>query len=255
MSYIIGHRGVTPERNDNLVAVVEFLKKHLPELEIIVVEQDKTTSDLDIFSSVKYIFLPNDGLYNRSWGFNVGIKHATNNIVAFADNDLLVPPQALTDSWQTCHYCDTVSPYNSKKVMDLSPEDTKIFISTKMLPHNPRGQYRPGCNYAGGIVIMKKQAFNKVGGWEERMQGWGGEDSHMLLKLQKLNIGRAELLQYSATHLYHERGARPYQNNPRHQDNVRLCYALKEMTPEAISKMCQRQLPLIGNNAKPQTKD
>ena len=95
---------------------------------------------------------------------------------------------------------------------------------------------------------MTKNAFQQLGGWEERMHGWGGEDTHMLAKMRKLSIGMCELEQYHAIHLYHDRnGGSPNLKNPRHKDNVKLCQDMKNMTPKDVADMCKRQFVTIGN--------
>lgn len=248
LSYIIGHRGISRERIDNLYAVVNFLHKNIPGLEIIVVEQDSQPSQLSLPSNVKYVFLFNPGLYNRAWGFNVAVAYAQHNVVAFGDNDLIVPPAALIQAYNQCLIKGTASPYNSKGVIDLTLQTTKQFNQNCTIPARLDGQYRPSCNYAGGILLMTKTVFKTVGGWEEKMEGWGGEDSHMFTKLQKLNIGMYEVTQYPAIHLYHERnGGKPQLNNPHYKQNSILYKRVKTMTPKEIKEEAKKQIEVIGN--------
>lgn len=246
LSYIIGHRNSSEERFTNLVAVVNFFNKHLPGIEIIVVEQDTRPSDLSLLKNTKHVFLFNNQQFNRAWGFNVGIKSAKHNIVAFGDNDIVVPPGALLESMEQCKRIGTASPYNKDKVIDMSPQGTKTFLDSCDIPTNPAGKIRTGCNYAGGIMLMTKAMFQRLGGWEERMRGWGGEDSFMYIKLCKLNIPMYEASAYPAIHLYHDRG-KPALKNPHWKKNSTMCLNLKSVPPAQIEFMCQQRIKEIGN--------
>jgi hypothetical protein len=94
---------------------------------------------------------------------------------------------------------------------------------------------------------MSKPIFRQLGGWEERMRGWGGEDSQLFIKIQKLNIPVCEL-EYPGYHLYHERNqGKPQLHNPLHKNNVTLCQSFKNMSPEEIMQDNNKRYPTIGD--------
>ena len=249
LSYIIGHRGASKARIKNLYIVIKFLQKHFPGIEIIVVEQDSVPSNIPLPNNVKHLFLFNPELFNRAWGFNVAAKHARHNVMAFGDNDLVVPPEALLSAYQQCLTIGTATPYNSKGLIDLTPEATKKLSLSCTIPKILDGKYRPSCNYAGGVLLMTKQAFELVGGWEERMEGWGGEDSHMFTKIKKLNIGTYEPKEYPGIHLHHERnGGKPQLQNPNYSNNSALYKKIKTMSPADIIAEINSRKGIIGNS-------
>ena len=248
LSYIIGHRGASKARIKNLYIVINFLQKNFPGIEIIVAEQDSVPSNIPLPNNIKHLFLFNPGLFNRAWGFNVGAKHARHNVIAFSDNDLVVPPEALLLAYQQCLISGTATPYNSKGLIELTPEATKKLSLVCDIPNDLDGTYRPSCNYAGGVLLMTKQASKLVGGWEERMEGWGGEDSHMLVKIKKLNIGTYEPKESLGIHLYHERnGGKPQLQNPHYAINSALYKKIKTMSASEIIKEINNRQTIIGD--------
>jgi len=60
-------------------------------LRIVVIEQDKISTIENVFDNeVEYIFVYNDGFYNRVWVFNVCVKEfPESDYYFFADNDIV----------------------------------------------------------------------------------------------------------------------------------------------------------------------
>ncbi len=99
---------------------------------------------------------------------------------------------------------------------------------------------------------MTRKAFEILGGWEERIRGWGGEDDHMTIKIVKLIGYVYELDQSFAMHLHHE-GGNLYgrqdlcEINPHYPQNLKRIAEIQNMSIEEIKKMCLDLLPQIGN--------
>lgn len=251
MSYIITHRSSSPDREANLYTVTNFLVQNVPEIEIIVVEQDSQPSPLFLPSTVKHIFAKNDGLFNRSWGFNIGYRKASHDAIAFGDNDIILPPEAIRESSKLCLKHGTISPYSRTKLLDLTQEYTKKLSMLCRIPEELHGTWRIA-PYAGGVLFMSKEAFKTVGGWEERIRGWGGEDDHMTIKIVKL-VGRCQELQDSyALHLYHQlSNLYMHQDiksiNPHYLKNLDLIESIKHMPDNTLKQLCSELLPSIGH--------
>ena len=78
-SYIITYRATDdPTRRANLEAVLAWLRLQTL-AEVIVVEQDAapTLGDLGAFPGLRSLFAYNPGPFNKSWGFNVGVRAST----------------------------------------------------------------------------------------------------------------------------------------------------------------------------------
>ena len=86
VSMIINHRNSSVDRQENLLSIISYFKNCC---EIIVVEQDDN-SKISLPNDIKHIFIKNSGLFNRSWGFNVGVKSANFDKLCFNDNDIIM---------------------------------------------------------------------------------------------------------------------------------------------------------------------
>lgn len=252
MSYIIPHRGATPSRTKNLQVVTDYLLRHVTGIEIIVVEQDGHATDVKLAPEVRKIFVEYDGLFSRSWAFNVGFRAASHDVIAFGDNDLVLAPDAILKGYQNCPKLGTVSPYLNRMVLNLTEESTEKFIATEKFS-GLDGKMRIG-TYAGGIVFMTREAFKTVGGWDERIYGWGGEDDHMSIKIVRLLGHTYEIKSPFAVHLYHESGslidnldkAGILKVNPHYDENLKILMELQAMSDEELKGQCEKQFELIG---------
>lgn len=56
--------------------------------------------------------------------------------------------------------------------------------------------------YGALIQMMSRQAFECVGGWDERFRGWGGEDRSNMLAMDTL-FGRHQTMPGDVLHLWH----------------------------------------------------
>lgn len=257
ISYIITHRSNSPYRINNLYTVVDYLSRNLPQIEIIVVEQDAKPSDIRLPPQIKHYFVKNEGLFNRAWGFNVGFTNASHDLLVFGDNDIILPLQAIKTSARWCNTCETISPYPTGSILDLSLDQTKFFLKTNVLKkeiYHTQSNTRIG-PYAGGVIFMTRDAFNKVGGWEEQIKGWGGEDDHMTIKIEKIIQKKFELQSSYALHLYHRNNnlfnhPTLHTENPHYQNNLRCIEQVKNTPTAQLIEHCRALLPQIGKPLK-----
>jgi len=239
-SYIIGYRH-KPERLNNLKRVIEWLSG-FGGIEIIIVEQDKHPKLEDLtLKGVKHIFTKSEMPYNRSWSFNVGLKYATSNVVAFGDSDLIMDPNEMIEALNTLQKYDCVSPY--KSVLDLTPQESGLHIDQlKQIARPGRGETdNQKINLCGGIVFYKKDAIMKIGGWCEDFIGWGGEDNFQEYKTH--NFLTSYECQYRCYHLWHERPAPDSQLYPRTMD---LLNKLITLSKDDLVRHINLNAPKIG---------
>ena len=71
-SYIIPYRKSSSDREYALNFTINYLNKHFPDVEIIVVEQDNEPQEHNLTGNYRLEFTYNPGLFNRSWGMNCG---------------------------------------------------------------------------------------------------------------------------------------------------------------------------------------
>jgi len=252
LSYIITHRSSDSFRHRNLCATIDFLLANVNGIEIIVVEQDEKPSLSSLSKQIKYLFVKNNDLFNRSWGFNVGYQAANNSILAFGDNDLIVPKESILESYKILSHSNelvSISPYKSGEVFDLDEQETQCFLKdySFSIPIIPRKRLGP---HAGGIIFMTKQLFKIVGGWEENIRGWGGEDDHMTIKLTKLADkmqeidGRAFHLKHENSHLFDT--SQLASVNPNYLKNLECIEHVRNLPKDELQKQCNKKILLIG---------
>jgi predicted glycosyltransferase involved in capsule biosynthesis len=245
-TYIIGYRH-QPDRLQNLRRVIDWING-FQGVELIVVEQDKHSKISHLGLKCKHYFLKSDKPYNKSWAFNYATKMATTNVIVYADSDLIMNPHELIESLKLLEQYEMVNPYNS--VIDLQQNETGQPFEQIMLINRPgRGetdhQKVPIC---GGICLFRKEAIDKIGGWNERFIGWGAEDDFVSLKVQNfLNWKQMEAKCY---HLFHNR------ENPDmagYQKNLQLYNQYKNMSVEDLKKYMMQDVPKNGMKNKYET--
>ncbi len=252
VSYILNHRGKNGSRLNNLISVLGWLSP-LKNVNIILVEQDDKPylADLNLsYPGMEYVFAYNSGLFNRAWGFNIGFKYATGNVLAFSDNDIFMNMDELTNSFQECHRSyDAVNPY--AKIVDLSEKDTKCLQENSELMKSCSESY---CNgeergytvFCGGLVLLKRKAFEMLGGFDERFSGWGGEDDAMSILLRELVHSKCEM-PHMAYHLWHERTIQDTNEQPNYPQNRRLLDEYTTLTRDELILLCKNSKKSKGN--------
>mgnify|MGYP002784590076 CR=1 FL=1 len=206
ISYIFTYRQSTDDRFKNLLTVLKWLSNiGIQNLEVVIVEQDNVSKlkvDNVYSFPIKHIFAYNTGLFNRSWGFNVAVKNTTNQILIFADSDMIIHPDQLkhTINLLASNQFDAVSPFTN--CYDLSIDQTN-HIDLINFDYSKDGTIRGGMNFCSGIVAFQRNAFERIRAWDERFEGWGGEDDIQFLKTRQLL--RYTMLPVKCFHLYHQR--------------------------------------------------
>lgn len=174
----------------------------------VIVEQDKNSSEiLDIQNDeiTKYVFAYNAGEFNRSWGLNIGAVQYLNDpkikMILFCDVDVILNNEAIYESDSIVLQTGFVNPYSciqhlDKRITQKFEED----FNFKSLPN----KWNSSPSFAGGALLMCKDIFININGWDEVYRGWGGEDNalaYLLLNkykhLETVNNGRA-------IHLFHD---------------------------------------------------
>lgn len=236
LSYIINHRGRSGYRLDNLVFLVEYLKR-LNDIEIIVVEQDSEAFLINhnFGNKCKYVFLKSDGLFNHSWGFNAGYKRATYNLLAFGDNDVMITDDAFRQSVDLLNQNFIVNPYTT--IVNTSLEEANIIRITRTL-HPITREGRGHVNFCGGLVFFTRSNFEKVGGWDENFRGWGGEDNAMSDYQIPLVIGKDFMKEVEGVgyHLWHDRTIDDSFHQSNYKNNLSILRWYETASAEDILK-------------------
>ena len=206
---------------------------------MIIVEQD-SSAKLPAYSlkGFRYFFTKSDLPFNKSWAFNYGTKHASTNAIVFGDSDLIMDPQEFINSIKLLEQYESVNPYS--KVIDLEPQESMLHIEQlKMINRPGRGetdiQKTP---IAGGIIMFRKDALQKIGGWDENsFYGWGGEDDYQGHKIKQF-LTWIEVPN-RCYHLYHDK-VKP--NMIWYQRNLNNLNKLISLSKTDLLKIIERKI-------------
>lgn len=152
----------------------------------------------------------------RSHAINDGVKGSSGDILIISDADILFYKRTMDKAIQALQKCPFIIPFG--RVVDLSRS-----FSDRLTKQNPTYTLRElregaasirdirvgvshwGDKSAGGVQVITRDLFNKVGGYDERFKGWGWEDTVFCWKIRK-ELGDYDILSTECVyHLWHPR--------------------------------------------------
>ncbi len=226
-TFIVGYR----HRNDRFTNLRKVLKwvNGFTGVDVIIVEQDSHSKIDHINLDARHIFVKNDGHYNRSWAFNIGVKLSKSNIIVFSDSDLIMDTEEFITSLKEIENYDMVSPY--KSVLDLLPNEVNKSIDdlNKITRHGRGETDNQTINICGGMSIFRKDSIMRIGGWCEEFCSWGGEDDYLTILVKKLL--KYKEMSYRCYHLYHSRDKMDMQQ---YQKNLNLLNKLGSISDDEL---------------------
>ncbi len=174
-----------------LSSILEQIKQH-PEtdFEVIVVNNASTDNTREVaqkFENVKIIDEPNKGLVKAR---NAGFKACTGELIANIDSDSILTPNWISRVLKEFE--------NNKKLAALSGPfiyyDLPVIVDLGIWIYYYFGflshlfnQYilRVGALLQGGNIVMSREYFNKIGGYNLNLVFWG-EDIDLARRLSKV---------------------------------------------------------------------
>lgn len=245
ISYIIPFRAANKERVIALLFIVKKLRSFFPEMEIIVVEQDRVSKlDFELHLNIKHIFVQNTGHFNKCWAFNVGVEHTNKAIFVFGDSDIFISKKDYITCFGAVSKFEAITP---NKVEALN-----IVISDKADTEYELLNKRPLFTFAGGILLLTRAALRKLGGWDERFEGWGGEDDAMShLIYNKLS---SKSFHFPFYHIDHPRTKADGNQQQKYLDNRSLADEIKTLAGKALDRyietLANRKKGILNKYAK-----
>lgn len=246
-TFVVAYRH-GPFRLNNLRKVLSWMKS-FNGVEIIVVEQDINSKLEDVVLPGKYYFTKSELPFNKAWAFNVGLKNSTTDIVVYGDCDLIMHPEDFIGALNKLNEFESVSPYSRIGVIDLERHELGYsFEQLKEIKRPGRGELEgdirkvPLC---GGIMMYRKDALMRIGGWDESFIGWGGEDNFQSVKTERLT--KWTELPHRVYHLWHP-PATP--DNTFYQRNLNLLNQMSAMDDNNLSAYASSTRRKIGKDHK-----
>jgi glycosyltransferase involved in cell wall biosynthesis len=206
-TYIIPFR-FRPDKMIPLRRVLDWLSG-FQGVEILIVEQDKHSKISHMNLKAKHIFIENEGEFNKSWAYNVGLKRSQSPVVICGEADFIMNPNDLIFSLNTLQNFDCVLPIS--KVTNLNPGESNMdFNSIFSVKNN-----MPTFVSTNGISLFKKDALNRIAGWNEDFIGSVYENRFQEMKVTKLlNTKKLDLIGY---HFFHQSSMPSFQFDQRNK--------------------------------------
>tara|TARA_R110001583_G_scaffold61176_2_gene181116 strand:+ start:1048 stop:2619 length:1572 start_codon:yes stop_codon:yes gene_type:complete len=257
ISFIVHFRKDTDERMKNFDLVYPYYKKIYPNSEFVFVEDDSEERIKHLVNEEdKYIFYKNDGVYNKCISYNLGFKHATNNIVCFLDIDCIVSLDSIVKSLKLINkhnylcmgYNGTAiylehSLKNQIKGVDGLYDFIDSFIDKTNLTTGYRNNlYAVGNTKAvGGCLLGSKETFEKINCFNPNFIGWGYEDNEIISRAGALGVQVAGMSGNNPLlfHLPHEKemvGIIDKDNHEYYEHNTKEVQKVEDMTKEELTE-------------------
>lgn len=109
---------------------------------------------------------------NPAKRYNIGARHASNDILILNESDLLMEGEYLTQ----------VSQFHSSRCMALCPRVIHLYDDKREEPEDLRNLTDLG-------LSIHRDVFYKVRGFDERSKGWGDIETDFINRLSRLHIG------------------------------------------------------------------
>lgn len=233
ISFILHYRKDSEDREFNLKTSVSYIRYAFPNSEIIIVNDDK---ELDSRlgsalsgNSVKVLFLQNADEFKKSLAFNQAVGYSRENILCFWDVDVLIHSSYIKAACELINdgRADHVYPFNGTFV-DIQKDLFQDFLTrynfeyiTELWESGHPSLHFASDSSPGGCTMISKDAFNRMGGYDDRFIGWGFEDTDFLYRSRKVNrVSYIQSKDAICWHLHHENAKRT--ENPHYNNNLMI---------------------------------
>ncbi|MDP3066236.1 MAG: galactosyltransferase-related protein [Methanobacteriaceae archaeon] len=171
ISIILPYKSDNGQHDINFNYVFNRLKEDFPKGEIIVGEDS-----------------PGNSSFNRSRAINSGVKKSSNDIIMIHDVDIILPKENVKQGINSLKTYPMIFPFwhfwHLPKTLSHKIIAGMKFDYHKLLEYNLQ-EVHPGGTNGGGAQIIMKDAFNSIGGYDERFVGWGWEDVLFNFKMKE----------------------------------------------------------------------
>lgn len=167
ISIILNTWDVTRVQRHMTQQCIACIRKYTdPDYELIIVDNEPTIDfyhEYDIYKPYEYIKV--DPKLNVYESYNLGAKHAKGDILMFIQNDVFVHERTINKLAAYLDKWDMAFPQQ----FPITREDMLLIRQT------PDGVDTEIGWRDAGLVAITREAFDRVGGWDERYQNLLGE--------------------------------------------------------------------------------
>lgn len=259
LTFIVPLRVESAERLENADASVAYLRKHLPEAAVLVVEHAPRTALAGRWSAagVEHLFLESAEPFSKTAAINAGLLAVRTRYVCIYDADVLIARQAIVESlaYMERHRVAVVLPHNTI-FLNVAGQTRAELVRTLDLAGIPfvaaLTRPPPGADYSvraipSGVVVFEREVLLLCGGFNQRMHGYGWEDIEVLKRLNRLGFFHHVLGGYNIVHLDHPRTESSRPNDDHFRANQREMQHVLGLTMSAMVHYVCDSLRVLEN--------
>ena len=190
-SFIISYYEYTDKDKENLKRLLEYLSWFTDnKTEIVLVEQG-FQQQVDWLKSIKnsdkinYIFLKSHKIFNKGWGYNVGVKNAKGKYIILHDTDAYLRIKTYRCLWMLDKF-DIIKPY--KFNINLDENDSKKFLVNYNFNVALRKKVENNINIAGGVLMINKDKYLSIKGFDETIVSYNYQKVAFDIKVNKFKL-------------------------------------------------------------------
>lgn len=138
--------------------------------------------------------------YSRAAMRNKAVEWSDNGVVVLADADILPNPIPLLSAIRCAQKGGMHLPYNYYRA--LSKDSTSLYYANNYLDVNSLPMAYDSYDSTAGIIVIRKDQWWKAGGMDERITGWGWEDTAFYAAAETM-LGPVKRHKGTINHLWH----------------------------------------------------
>lgn len=211
LSVVVPWHNTHPTREASWDWMHRWYRQNLPFAEIIQIQPEENEE------------------FNKPTLVNKGVQLAQGEVVIIADSDVLpTVPGVLQEAAAHALYAPWVVPHG--QVLRLREEPTARLltapVTTTVYPYGPLVRHPYMGVAGGGLIVIRRERFLVMGGFDPVFKGWGGEDTAFGVAADTLLGQHLRYSHVPLLHFYHPPGPRAihseYANNVRRVDLYRI---------------------------------
>jgi predicted glycosyltransferase involved in capsule biosynthesis len=182
----------------------------------------------------KIISVYNKEPFSRGKALNNGVKIATRDIIVMVDADIIFDKELIDRSVEELNKSTWIVPFTN--YMSVIIQDTSRILDCKpdLIIKSLNSIYASVFTHTlGAMNIIKRKDFLEIGGFDERLVGWGYDDN-VFAHIADVMIGKHKRVDGNVYHLYHA-GDRN-SSNPNTKANKKIYEEIKTITDKEIMK-------------------
>jgi glycosyltransferase involved in cell wall biosynthesis len=195
---------------------------HGGEVLVVCFGGDRRDLDAQIGSTpgAAVLEIGNQAYFNKPKAMNLGARHSRGRILFFCDCDILLDPvvfgellhkvESTPDAFGTLAHVKETE-LNSRRARFIASFGYELRLKTadnrqvRIVDHEEDAE--TGLRMAPGLLLVRRESFEMVNGYNSQLDGWGWEDQDMICRLT-LGAGLTRINYGRALHISHDDNAR-----------------------------------------------